>query len=189
MERRGTRAAELAADCSACQALCCVALPFERSEWFAFDKAAHVPCAQLSQHSRCAIHARLREHGQAGCEAYDCYGAGQRVCAELFAGRSWRSEPALLPAMCEALPRLRDVHELRLLLHEASRLELPSAPRAEQQRLLARLEPTHGFTPARLAELDLDGLRREVAALLRSLRGLAAAHRLRRRLPLLRASR
>lgn len=175
---------ELRADCSRCQGLCCVALPFDRSAWFAFDKLAYVPCAHLSDGSRCAIHAELSERGQAGCQAYDCYGAGQRVCEELFAGRSWRREPELLAAMCEALSRLRDVHELRLLLHQAGRLDLTGPAQARRQQLLDELEPSEGHTPTRLAHLNVEQLRLETFAYLRGLQGMASAHQLRRRLPL-----
>ncbi|HVY29491.1 MAG TPA: hypothetical protein VHB79_23190 [Polyangiaceae bacterium] len=176
--------AELRADCARCQGLCCVALPFDRSAWFAFDKLAHVPCDHLNERSRCAIHAELGERGQAGCQAYDCYGAGQRVCGELFGGRSWRREPELLAAMCDALPGLRDVHELRLLLRQAGQLELSGPARARCQQLLHELEPACGYTPARLAHLNLEQLRRETFAYLRSLRGVAGVRRPRRRLPL-----
>jgi hypothetical protein len=165
-----------------------VALPFERSAWFAFDKAAQVPCAHLSARCRCTIHASLLERGQAGCSAYDCYGAGQRVCAELFGGRSWRRDRALLFAMSRALPRLRDVHELLLLLREAARLELPNAERVRLRQLQQLLEPPQGFTPSRLERLDLEALRRDAFSFLRGLRALPAAQRLRRRLPLFAAS-
>jgi hypothetical protein len=168
---------ELRADCSRCQGLCCVALPFDRSAWFAFDKLAHVPCAHLSDASRCTIHAELGERGQAGCQAYDCYGAGQRVCSELFGGQSWRREPQLLRAMCDALPRLRDVHELRLLLHQAGQLELSGPAQTRRQHLLDELEPPEGYTPARLARLNVEELRRQTFAYLRSLQTVAGPRR------------
>jgi hypothetical protein len=89
----------MASDCTACQALCCVVLAFDRSELFAFDKPAGVPCPQLSKKNRCRIHDELEEHGMAGCARYDCDGAGPRACAAT--GASWREGD-------EAMRRLYD---------------------------------------------------------------------------------
>src|SRR5690606_11641917 len=49
----------LEADCGACKALCCVLLPFDADQGFAFNKAAGTPCSNLTRHFRCSIHVRL----------------------------------------------------------------------------------------------------------------------------------
>ena len=59
--------AALRADCSRCQALCCVALAFSRSADFAIDKEAGEPCDPLSEDDTCRMHARLRGSGFPGC--------------------------------------------------------------------------------------------------------------------------
>lgn len=178
--------ATLRGDCSRCQALCCVSLPFDRGAWFGADKAADEPCPHLLGDHRCAIHARRELAGFAGCLHYDCAGAGQRVTRQLFAGKSWRTEPELARKMFESFRMLRHVHELELLLAAAG--ELPLVPNEAERRehLLSLLEPAAGWTPERLAECDLASFEREVHAFLRSLRERVPlnADRPRRRLPL-----
>jgi hypothetical protein len=170
----------LRANCAECQALCCVSLAFDRSEWFGFDKAADVPCPLLRHENTCAIFSQLTAQGHAGCANFDCYGAGQRV-SELFGGRSWRDDPEQARRMFAAFRRLKDVHELQLLLHEAALLDLPEAQASRLRQLLVVLEP-EPLTLDALGALDLRARNAEVHALLRELRPFAAH----RRLPLLR---
>ena len=174
----------LRGDCAACQGLCCVGLAFDRSEWFGFDKPCDVPCPHLEPTNRCAIHAQLPAAGQAGCASYDCYGAGQRVSQALFAGASWRDDPRRARAMFSAFRRLKEVHELRWLLHEAGGLPLQPAHEAERARLLGLLEPEPELSAQALDALDLETLGVEAHRLLRSLRGYVAGEPPRRRLPL-----
>lgn len=124
--------AMLRADCSGCAGLCCVALSFDRSASFAFDKSAGEACRHLTAEHRCRIHTALEAHGMSGCARYDCNGAGQRVTA-MFAGRSWRDSPSVMRVMFDAFRILREVHELLVLLRTASALSL--AP--EQRERLA----------------------------------------------------
>jgi hypothetical protein len=173
----------LRGDCAQCQGLCCVSLPFDRSDRFSFDKAADEPCRYLEPADRCALHARLAEAGHTGCVFYDCYGAGQRVVQELYPGRSWRRDSRVAHAMFAAFRRLREVHELRLLLHEAKRVPMSADQVAERERLLSVLEPQAGISAETLAELDLDALHRTVQTLLRSLADCVQGAGGRRRLP------
>jgi hypothetical protein len=175
----------LRADCSRCQALCCVSLAFDQGESFAFDKPANVACPQLKQDFDCRIHRELTARGQAGCAAYDCYGAGQRVTQELFGGRSWRKEPPLQSEMFEAFLRLKRVHELRLLLHEAGRLRLSGSRQTERKLLLTRLEPPDGFSCESLAALPLTALEASAHAWLRGLSKELSFEHARRSLPVL----
>lgn len=100
---------DLRADCSRCRALCCVAPAFVRSADFPITKPAGVPCPHLAG-TLCAVHDRLRPLGFAGCVAYDCFGAGQRVSAL----------PLPAQEMYAALPVVRQLHELLWYLGEAS---------------------------------------------------------------------
>src|ERR1043165_1926505 len=106
--------AHLTADCSACCGLCCVALPFDASQGFGFDKPAHTPCTLLRSDNRCSIHADLRTRGFSGCASYDCYGAGQFVTRTF--GASWRASKEVAQQMFEAFRRARATHELAALL-------------------------------------------------------------------------
>ena len=96
----------LAADCSRCVGLCCVAPAFAASSDFAFSKPAGVPCRHLAADASCSIHDRLIPSGFPGCVAYDCFGAGQRVVA-LFGGAGGRSA-----RMLSAYETVRQLHEL-----------------------------------------------------------------------------
>jgi hypothetical protein len=126
---------DLRPDCSRCAALCCVALAFDRSEHFAFDKPAGRACRHLAVHA-CAIHDELEARGFGGCARYDCAGAGQRVTMEIFGGRSWRDDPALLRPMMDAFAAVRDAHEAlraasaaKNLIRSAALATLACAPR------------------------------------------------------------
>ena len=103
-------AIDLTSRCEDCAALCCVMLPFDAGEDFGFDKAAAQACRHLAGHA-CAIHSGLAAAGFSGCVRYDCLGAGQRVVQEVFAGRSWRDDPALLHPMEAAFRAMRRLHE------------------------------------------------------------------------------
>ena len=119
---------------------------FDRSEEFGLDKPACVACPNLGPDDGCRIHDRLELEGFRGCVLFDCLGAGQRVVQELYAGRSWREEPELLPKMWRALKALRAVHEQILLLGAAASLPLSPEERATMAALRQELEPEGGWT-------------------------------------------
>jgi len=182
----------LRADCRRCAGLCCAALAFDRSDLFAFDKPAGTPCLHLAPNAdrsdfsghACSIHGELGAAGFAGCAAYDCYGAGQRVTQELFGGRSWQREPALATPMFDAFRALREVHELVLLLAVAARLPLSDEQARRREGLLARLAPPLGWSSSELALFERGTLAPEVREFLRSLREQVPSEwRARRRLP------
>jgi hypothetical protein len=164
-------AASLRADCARCAALCCVALAFDRSAAFAIDKPNGVPCPHLDPDSRCAIYAEREAKGFPGCVGFDCLGAGQRVTQELFEGRSWRDDPALLAPMIRAFVAMRRVHELGLLLHEVARAPLSPDERGVLEELKALLEPAGGWSDANLAAFDDAAAGERVRGFLASLRG------------------
>lgn len=129
----------LTTDCSQCAALCCMALAFDQGREFAFSKNPGEPCHNLSGH-RCTIHQNLANAGFAGCVAYDCLGAGNRVVQEVFAGRSWQQDSRLVGPMMEAFAAMREVHKRIDRLRAAHDFVL--APEDDQTRtqLLAQLE-------------------------------------------------
>jgi hypothetical protein len=157
----------LRADCSRCAALCCVALAFDRSALFAFDKPAGVPCPHLGPDLRCGIHACRAQEGFAGCVAYDCSGAGQRATA-LFGGRALR--PEVLPDLLEAFRVLREVHQSLGLLLAAGRLPLTPALATQRTALLQALQPAEGWTAQACAAFDESGLRQAMRKFLADLR-------------------
>lgn len=156
----------LRADCARCAGLCCVVPALTRSADFAIDKPAGTPCPNLLADHRCSIHDRLRPSGFAGCVAYDCFGAGQHLAQGTFAGRDWRIEPSLAPAMFAALPVMRALHELLWLLAEARSLDASEPIRTQLDAAYDRtLAATHGSVDALLA-MDVDAHRSTVNPLL-----------------------
>jgi len=142
---------DLEPDCENCAALCCVALAFDRSEMFAFDKAAGEACRHLERGGRCSVHAQLAEKGFSGCVAYQCDGAGQRVVQEVFKGRSWQEDPALLPPMLAAFSDLRAVHKQLVLVRAAEKLALSEPSRKKLALIDQALAPEDGWTAESLS--------------------------------------
>ena len=159
----------LRGDCAQCAALCCVALAFDRSTQFAYDKPAGEPCANLGAKGRCAIHAERAARGFPGCEAYDCLGAGQAVTQGLFGGASWREDPGLLGPMMRAFAVMRGVQETRQLLEQAAGLALPRAAKATLRAQAHRLEPAGGWALPDVASGRIERVVEEARAALRSL--------------------
>jgi hypothetical protein len=150
----------LAADCGRCLGLCCVAPAFAASAEFAFSKPAGVACRHLGADSRCGIHERLRPAGLAGCVAYDCFGAGQRVVG-LFGGGP-RS-----PRMLRAYEVVRQLHEL--LWHATDALSRPAAApvHAPLAAAVAAIEAAVAAGPDAIESTDPAAHRVGVAPLLR----------------------
>lgn len=164
----------LKADCAACAALCCMALPFDKGEAFALDKPALHPCPHLSGHG-CAIHDRLQPSGFRGCVLYDCLGAGQRVVQEVFAGADWQQDATLRAPMAEALGILRRIHAGLELLGAAESLALPEALAAERQALIALHHPEVPWSPESLRRFAVSGAETRLRAFLAALRPHVAA--------------
>ena len=160
----------LRGDCAQCAALCCVAPAFDRSPMFAIDKPAGEPCPNLDAACRCRIHDERAAQGFAGCIAYDCLGAGQYVTQAMFAGRSWREDPALLEPMARAFSALRQAHEALLLLRQAEALTLPAEARTALQRCSDRLQPVPAWTLEDVAAGRLAAAVNEALGVLRALR-------------------
>lgn len=161
-----SKTSDFTPDCTNCAALCCLALAFDTGDRFAHDKAAGTPCHNLDGFS-CRIHAHLSGKGYGGCVAFDCLGAGQRATA-LFA-QNWRDDPRHTGPMMRAFRTLRDIQDLRQMLHAAKALNLPPAPAKALDRWISELE-TEEWTLARLEEFDRDGRAQTIR---RWLRGLA----------------
>ncbi|MEU8775189.1 pentapeptide repeat-containing protein [Streptomyces sp. NPDC048606] len=156
----------LQADCTACFALCCVALPFAKSTDFAVNKSAGTPCGNLREDFRCGIHTRLRDSGFQGCTVFDCFGAGQQISQVTFEGRDWRAHPDTRAAMFEAFPVMRQLHELLFYTSEALALPAAAPVHADLRTALAKTEALTRADAATLVALDVPALRQEVNALL-----------------------
>ncbi|MFD6416397.1 pentapeptide repeat-containing protein [Streptomyces sp. NPDC060194] len=146
---------ELRGDCGSCFGLCCVALPFARSEDFPVDKPAGRACGNLAADFRCGIHERLRPEGYRGCTVYDCFGAGQRVSQETFGGRDWRSSPGTASVMFEVFPVARQLHELLWYLEDGLGRPEAADEHGALRGLRAETERAAGLPPESLASYDV----------------------------------
>jgi uncharacterized protein YjbI with pentapeptide repeats len=162
----GRRRRELRADCERCFALCCVAPAFSASADFAIDKAAGQPCPNLRADFRCSIHDRLRPSGFAGCAAFDCHGAGQKVAQVTFGGRDWRADPTLAAPIFAAFAVMRQLHELLWYLNEALALSAASPFRDELDEAFSATERMTNSAPDELVNLDVDAHRQQANAVL-----------------------
>jgi hypothetical protein len=142
-----------------------VAPAFAKSSDFAINKASGQPCPNLAADFRCTIHERLDARGFHGCVVFDCFGAGQRITQEMFGGRSWRDEPAMLTL----LPIVRQLHELMWLLTEALKLDEAKPLHPELRAALAETDRL----AAGPGQLDLDAYRRKLNPLLQRASELA----------------
>jgi uncharacterized protein YjbI with pentapeptide repeats len=157
---------ELAADCSRCAGLCCVAPAFARSSDFAIDKPAGHPCPHLRHDFRCDIHDRLAPRGFPGCAVFDCFGAGQHLVQATFDGADWRSRDELAEQMFALLPIMRQLHELAWYLTEAAQLDAARRLHRRIHAALEEVERTSAGTPEQLLALDLDAYRDRINPLL-----------------------
>lgn len=165
----------LAADCSRCAALCCVAPAFARSSDFAIDKPAGRPCRNLGDDFRCTIHEELPRRGFPGCVVFDCFGAGQRITQDTFGGRDWRSAPEVAGDMFALLPVVRQLHELMWCLAEALKLAEAGRLHPKLRAAFDEIDVLAGMGPAELRKLDVDAYRGRVVPLLRRASEMARA--------------
>lgn len=163
-------AVDLTAKCNDCAALCCVVFAFDKSGSFGIDKAACEVCPNLDDHDRCRIFDKRSDLGFGGCIAYDCHGAGQRVTGEVFQGKHWRDEPALMERMGAALSIMRRIHELLLLLASARHLPLTTEESQTLDDLEDLLNPDAKWTEKTLQRYPIAKVTGQVNAFLRSLR-------------------
>ncbi|MFG2057479.1 pentapeptide repeat-containing protein [Micromonospora sp. NPDC048930] len=157
---------ELAADCSRCFGICCVAPAFAASADFAIDKPAGRPCPNLGPDSRCGIHRDLRQRGFPGCTVFDCFGAGQHLAQGTFGGRDWREDPATARRMFDSFAVMRPLHELLWYLTEALALTPAGPLRDDLAAALAQTARLTEGTPDELLAVDVDAQRDRVNRLL-----------------------
>jgi hypothetical protein len=150
------RREDLGADCQNCFGLCCVALAFSKSADFPLDKPAGDPCVNLDEHDGCRVHAELRPRGFTGCTVFDCFGAGQKVSQQTFAGRSWRDDAVTREAMFTTFPIVRRLHELLWYLDQALTLVENTDASAGILAMFDRVLTLSNSSPADLAALDVD---------------------------------
>jgi uncharacterized protein YjbI with pentapeptide repeats len=157
---------DLRADCSRCQALCCVALPFTASSDFAISKVAGTPCRNLLADHRCGIHADLRAKGFPGCTVFDCFGAGQKTVQVTFAGQQWRSVGEQRRRMFDAFTVMLHLHELLWYLAQARDLRPAASLRDRVIAAYTTIEAVTLSDPDTVLAVDVAAHRNDVNKLL-----------------------
>ena len=152
-------------DCTRCAALCCIAYPSQDMPGFAAAKDAGEACPKLANDGRCTIYADRADQGFAGCIRFECFGAGQHVVQNLFAGNDWRNDQALLGPMVDAFLAMRPVADLNFLAQRAHEMTDKAELRDKATVLAERLE---NVAQSRSSLNDTA----EVAAIERELRAL-----------------
>jgi uncharacterized protein YjbI with pentapeptide repeats len=155
----------LRADCARCTGLCCVAPAFVKSSDFAITKPAGEPCVNLRPDFHCRIHNRLRTSGFPGCTVFDCFGAGQKVSQQTFAGADWRT-PGVARSMFDAFAVMRNLHELLWYVAEALTFAAATSLRPSLAEEFDRVEQLTFAEPEALVALDVDAIRARVNPLL-----------------------
>ncbi len=171
------------ADCASCSALCCVVPSFDVEQGFGYDKPPHIPCTNLKEDFRCAVHGDLATCGFTGCVVYDCHGAGQWVTQVLFKGASWRDSPETAKAMFAAFSRQTILHELMLLLTTAMRYNTDPAKQKLLEVKLVELEQMSLPGSTRTEIADIENAKQGTKLLLKSLQQTTAFSELRTRHP------
>ena len=140
---------------------------FVKSADFAINKPAGQPCSHLSAERRCDIHQQLRPRGFAGCDVFDCFGAGQQVTQVMLVGHDWQQDAQTAQEMFSAFDVLRRIHEVRWYLAQA---ELLAADDGELRGKIAQAaEHARNISAGdaeQLASLDLAEFRSGVGDLL-----------------------
>lgn len=167
--------ARLRPDCRNCFALCCTALGFQASPDFAITKPPGQPCPHLLDDFGCGIHDRLLPEGFAGCIAYDCMGAGQRVAQHSYRGRDWRQHPELADGMFVALQVMEELHLLLWYLADAAMVAVDQTTRAAVADLTRTTEALASVDGPDLVRLSIDTHRHTVEATLRLVSAQARA--------------
>lgn len=131
---------------------------FEVSDEFAISKPAEAACPNLDECGQCEVHDELEDLGFRGCAVFECYGAGQRVTQELFGGRTWQEDAALIQPMAGRFRQVRRLHELLMLLEASSSLSLPPIDEAQRIFLAERVDAmvTEGASAKSAEELGKD---------------------------------
>ena len=156
---------EKRSDCSRCAALCCIAYPAEKSPGFAASKRAGEACPKLDRAGKCTIYGRRTEQGFSGCLEYECFGAGQHVVQELFGGRDWRDDPALLSPMLECFLTVRKACDLLYLIDYARERGVPDRELATLAALEEELVAIAGTREAPGSHAVLDRIERHLRSL------------------------
>ena len=125
-----------------------------RSADFALDKPAGRPCPHLPTTSGAASTRGCPSAGFRGCTVYDCFGAGQRLTQETFAGPDWRARAGRSSRSSRSSGRCTSCSGTS---PPRSTCRPPHAVHDELRAAFAETDELAGAAPVELARLDVDG--------------------------------
>lgn len=153
------------ADCSRCCGLCCVAPAFLAVQGFGQDKPADTPCQHLTRTRHCAVYAERAAVGYPSCVGFDCFGAGQWITQEVFAGARWTDSPEIGEQMFAAYRYWAPRFEAAALLNAS----LPLVRDDARSLINTGMDRLTGSDAASGSDhRDAAGVRRDTLALIRS---------------------
>ncbi|WP_135076174.1 hypothetical protein [Terasakiella sp. SH-1] len=98
-------------DCSKCAAFCCIALGYEQSDQFPYEKPKNQRCKNLDHCDSCLIHDDLEEKRYKGCIAFSCHGAGPHLVS-LYSKIDWKNDPELTEEVYDKFHFLRAAFQI-----------------------------------------------------------------------------
>ncbi|MCM3713474.1 pentapeptide repeat-containing protein [Alkalihalobacillus oceani] len=146
---------ELQSNCSDCFGLCCVALPYMKSNDFPYNKDGGQPCQHLETNHLCSIHDSLRDNGFNGCVSYECFGAGQKVSQLLYKRRDWREHTSIKKEMFAVFPIVQQFHEMLVYLQQSLEVEEAQDLKEEIRHFYDMTEELTLKAPDEIISLDL----------------------------------
>ncbi|WYQ42898.1 pentapeptide repeat-containing protein [Bacillus sp. FSL W7-1321] len=153
---------DLKSDCLNCFGLCCVSLPYMKSNDFPYDKDSGEPCRHLCSDHRCSIHGSLREKGFHGCVSYECFGAGQKVSQLIYKKQDWRKDSRMAEEMFSVFPVVQQLHEMLFYLKQELALEEAKDLKLEIQTLYDLTYTLTIKAPKEILELDIEAHRNKI---------------------------
>ncbi|WP_091482053.1 pentapeptide repeat-containing protein [Gracilibacillus orientalis] len=158
---------DLKSDCKNCFALCCVALPFGKSNDFPFHKNSGEACRNLCSNNLCSVHDQLRENGFNGCVTYECFGAGQHVSQTIYKGKDWRENSDHAGEMFAVFPVVQQLHEMLWYLKQAMTLKETQSFHDSLQNIYDDTVKLTEKDPKEILEIDIAEHRMNVNVLLK----------------------
>jgi len=142
---------------------------FYSLQGFGFDKPANTPCPNLTRGNRCSIHASLEASGFAGCVAFDCYGAGQRLTRLHGGAGEVRTSESAAAELSSAYSIMLTLHRsMAMLFLAAAGLEPGDARVLDERR--AALDALCATPEALSGTLNVTRIEAEIMALIKEAR-------------------
>ncbi|AYA27703.1 pentapeptide repeat-containing protein [Rhodococcus rhodochrous] len=108
----------------------------------------------------------MSSRGFRGCTVFDCFGAGQVVSQQLFAGVSWQDRPETRDRMFSAFAVVKELHEMMWHLLEAQQRTYDPDIADDARELIESLASQTRRSVDELESLETDEMRASVRPVL-----------------------